>query len=967
MIIRLTSFLILIVCGISAVGREQVFKAVRTGMVPVMDGKLTDKCWTKAVPTSNFRIMNSTGKVQYKTEARVLYNDTGLYFGIKCLRKNMATMPAKKRARDKQVYHDECVEIMLDPNRDKKTYYHFIVNAVGSIFDRVCDQGGFVGDKKWNGEIKTAVYRGPDFWSCEIFVPFYTLEITPAVNSQWRFNIGREAKNPEELSAISEDGSFNIAGRFATLSGLDVDFSKYCWTLEKPVCKTKIKAGKLELKLTSAIQNKTGKKSAVKAECILVSPREQVYISSVNANIPNKTQQQLAMGDFTLKEKGKYKYYISLNNSVNKTALVRKSGYLKVDYIPMAIDLQVPWYKNAIFATQKIKNVILNVDLNMPQAELKKLSLDVSVRAKDSKVAIDTKKISAVAASNKIIFNATKLPEGKLEIVAKLLERSGKVKAQTTHLFRKLPYRKGEVWLGQDMQWYADGKKFFMLGGWNRGEDNLKNYNTILLNNRTVIAPENIPEGSHTKTLLSRKNMKILGSLMHIPTKYRMNKFPTKLSPEAEAYLIDQIKKMSKHPQMFAYYTCDEPEVFGVTDAALLALYKLISEHDPYHPVIISNDTLSGLKDYADCADINGLHPYPTVLQGKPMNSFDEVALFVESSVKFFKKRKHKQTIAYLHQGFNYGDCGAINSRIPSYQEYRNQNYLALICGTKGILQYNRTVAHYPETYIGMPALTAELLYTSKALLADDVKGSATPANMKLMVKKLNGEIWIFACNASHTPTNATITVPGLGSRKLQLISENRSVNPKDNSFSDNFGNYQVHIYTTSNKKSGLKTVKAICQQIKQVNRKRRKPGNLAFQEFENNGVKVTASSNRGKNRRDDNGLWHVVDGIFDKIDNYHNLTWSDTTPGKYPDWLEIKLPQVKKVSKVIVYPRKESLKDYEVQAFVNGKWQTVDKVSSKKAKVITHKFSSIKTDRIRLWITGTNGPTAKITEIEIY
>jgi hypothetical protein len=382
---------------------------------------------------------------------------------------------------------------------------------------------------------------------------------------------------------------------------------------------------------------------------------------------------------------------------------------------------------------------------------------------------------------------------------------------------------------------------------------------------------------------------------------------------------------------------------------------------------VISNDTLSGLKDYADCADINGLHPYPTVLQGKEMNSFDEIVFFVESAVKFFNSRKHKQTIAYLHQGFNYGDYGAVNSRVPSYEEYRNQNFLALICGAKGILQYNRSVAHYPELYIGMPALTEELKYVSNILLADDGKGKALPDSMKLMVKKTADDIWVFACNASHTPVEAKLTVPGLNGRILHVFSEARTINVSGDSFTDKFGNYQVHIYTTNSRKSGLRTVKAICEAIDKVNNARRKPGNLAFQMFENNGVKVTASSNRGRNRRDDNGLWHVVDGIFGKIDHYHTLSWMDATPGQFPDWIEIKFPRPEKVSKVIVYPLQKSLKDYEVQAWLDGSWKTVDKVSGRNDDVINHEFSPVKTDRIRLFITGTNGPNAQITEIEVY
>ena len=45
----------------------------------------------------------------------------------------------------------------------------------------------------------------------------------------------------------------------------------------------------------------------------------------------------------------------------------------------------------------------------------------------------------------------------------------------------------------------------------------------------------------------------------------------------------------------------------------------------------------------------------------------------------------------------------------------------------------------------------------------------------------------------------------------------------------------------------------------------------------------------------------------------------------------------------------------------------TVAEVADKQEDVIETVFSSVKTDRIRIWVTAANGPIAKITEIELY
>lgn len=332
---------------------------------------------------------------------------------------------------------------------------------------------------------------------------------------------------------------------------------------------------------------------------------------------------QVTLGSFSLEEKGKYKYLISLNDPVTKVPLFRETGYLDIDYAPMAIDLLIPWYKNAIFATQGIRDIVFDVNLNMSQLELDKLSLEIMIFHKDCNAIIKNKKISLPLTKNNITFDAGGLPEGRLEIIAKLLDENGTAKAETVHSFRKLPYRKGEVCLGRDMNWYIDGKKFFLRGAWCAEKDYIKELNAITLNHHATANPSSIKD-TYTKSILAQDDMKILASLMHLPAEYVPEKY-SKLPPNVILYISSLINKMSTTPQLFAYYLSDEPEVFGGIESGLREGYDLISELDPYHPVIISNDTVSGLKDFANCADINGLHPYPPVLQGKTMNSFDKI------------------------------------------------------------------------------------------------------------------------------------------------------------------------------------------------------------------------------------------------------------------------------------------------------------------------------------------------------
>jgi len=281
-------------------------------------------------------------------------------------------------------------------------------------------------------------------------------------------------------------------------------------------------------------------------------------------------------------------------------------------------------------------------------------------------------------------------------------------------------------------------------------------------------------------------------------------------------------------------------------------------------------------------------------------------------------------------------------------------------------------VAHYPELYLGMPHLTKEFAYLGKVVLAPKSKLGVTSSNeqMKTLLKDVDGDLFLLACNASNDACEVALTVPGIGKRtqSLAVVSEDRTVRLDGDSLRDRFGPWEVHIYTTSSDKPDLLTVDAICKLIDDANEARRKPGNLAFQSVEGGVVKVRASSNTaGRSRRSDNGLWHVVDGVVDTFDRYKCLTWMDTTADESPDWLEIQLPEAHALSRVVVYPFEKSLRDYTVQAFVGDQWKDVDKVTGRNDEVITHQFAPVTTDRIRLFITATNGENARVAEVEVY
>lgn len=928
-------------------------QAVRAVSAPVIDGRLDDPCWQNAVPATHFLVNNTTTPSKYDTRAMVMFDDAFLYIGVRCGEPDVTSIQTRQLPRDHgDVFRTDCIEIMIDPELSRNNYFHIGVNASASVADRACTQGGHIGDWSWDAKIEAATHVGGDFWSCELAIPLYSLGLTPRVGETWGINICREKKSPAEDSSLAEQGSFNIAARFAELRGMTVDVSRYCYVIGETTPQMVGRGGEVELVLQVPVENGTGDDGTALLECWVISPSGAVLTAGRLISLATNAAQTFNLGPMKLSESGAHEAYVRVADTDTKMPLSVRHVTAAIDYVPIQLRLVQPWYRDAIFATQNIKQVVVDLDVRLdPQALATTKGIVRIVKATDGAVLAE-QALSSPQPVTRVTFDAVALPETTMRIEVMLSDGDGRPVAQTLRTLRKLPHRTGEVWLGQDGQWHVDGKPFFINGAWNYAEDFLPDYNVF-----TGEAPGAL--------LLDVAIM----NLLH----YRAPSLKSEQLSEADAALVrEYIRKARDNDNLLGYYTSDEPEVASVSARALAQVYDIIAEEDPYHPVIISNDSMHGLHAYARSGDINGLHPYPVILRQHRVNDVGTVAAYVSGAVETFRHREHRQTIAYLHQGFNYGDYGAVNNRIPTYVEYRNQNLLALICGANGFIQFNRMVAHYPELYIGMGHLTKEFAFLGPVILAPTsaIVPTASSDQIRMLLKEHEGDLYLLACNADMQPREVTFTLAGIGERgrSLNVICEGRTVPVTGDQFTDSFDTYEVHVYTTATTTPDLLTVAEISTLIDQANEQRRKPGNLAFQMFEGDGVILAASSHEGgKYRRPENGLWHVVDGVIDQIDRYKALTWQDTTPNEFPDWLEIRLPQAYAIGRVVVYPFEKSLRDYAVQALIDGEWREVGQAAGQEAERIEHRFDAVTTDRIRLWVTATNGPNSKVTEVEIY
>lgn len=180
---------------------------------PPLVGKLDPTKWMNAARVSGFREYQSGQPVSQDTVVCLGYDQANLYIGFECLEDQLSGVRQANTARDGDLWLDDCVEVFLDVEHRRTTYYHLVVNAAGARYD------AYAGDRNWNGEWKAVTERTDRSWVAMLAVPFRTLTgSTPKPGEVWSLNLCREETPHGEVSCWSPTlGSFHTAKRFGDL------------------------------------------------------------------------------------------------------------------------------------------------------------------------------------------------------------------------------------------------------------------------------------------------------------------------------------------------------------------------------------------------------------------------------------------------------------------------------------------------------------------------------------------------------------------------------------------------------------------------------------------------------------------------------------------------------------------------------------------------------------------------------
>jgi Carbohydrate-binding family 9 len=211
--------------------RLPVYEVARAATPIKVDGKLDDLAWTKTRGVGDF-VNNSDGSPsQYKTEAKVLYDDNFLYFSFRCTDDNIwATLTR----RDEHLWEEEVVEVFLQADPHQPSYIELEVNPLGTMLDiYLLDVRKPLHYESWNSEklrwgvqvFGTVDGKGGDReWTCEIALPMEDIvtapHLPPQPGDRWRLNLYRVERlpTPAELAwSPTLKNDFHVPSRFGEI------------------------------------------------------------------------------------------------------------------------------------------------------------------------------------------------------------------------------------------------------------------------------------------------------------------------------------------------------------------------------------------------------------------------------------------------------------------------------------------------------------------------------------------------------------------------------------------------------------------------------------------------------------------------------------------------------------------------------------------------------------------------------
>ena len=967
--IPITSFWTILISAMSVAAATPVVRAAPVVGAVRVDGALDEDTWRSGEWSSGFHVLDRPGvAASAQTRFKVRFDEAHIYVGVVAEEPHMDEIQTLATQRDGRVWADDCVEVMVDATGERVEYYHFVVNTAGVIYDAELRQGGNVRSAEWNGTVRAAAVTGAEEWTAEIQIPVRELGLTAASRGDWALNVARERQaGGGELSTFAPlSGGFHQPVLYAGMQLPDANFERYLWELRRPTGVRVVPGddGGLNMSATVRLTNDGTQLRAFELQAMLDGVQDEPVTGvAVGGSLHAGESADVEVRIDGI-ETGEQTLEMRLSEPGPDGALLSvRRVQLLLEYEPLGVTVTQPHYRNNIYATESLGELVFDVTSDVPRSRLEDLTTRAALIAVDADVSVAESQ-QAAASPATLALPIRDLAIGDYELLVQLVDPStGQVRHASSTKVRKLPAIAEEWRIDGDLVLRHNGESVLPFGWFS-------------------IPPAAMADTNHAFETMQaysahywpvERVRAFLDTVAAAGTAVTINPYPYNemVSPDAvwgqplsekEARdLRQRVRALKDHPGLFAWYMADEPELRPALPERCRQIYQIVRDEDPYHPCIMLNDTVAGIFRYREGGDILMPDPYPLYIQDAlAAQPIEKVSQFMEAATRASAGRL---AVWITPQGFNYGDYGRENNRVPNFTELRNQVYQAVVEGTRGFLWYTYSqVSNYPSLDIGMRWLSREVADLKDFILVQPEPGSQVSVDAPQAVhihttlRRVGEEVVLIAVNTATQSQVVSIDVYGrFGDGPVHVLSERRRVEVEQGRLRDRFGIYETHIYTTDQDLGAREDLAAPMAEIERAEAARRKPGNLAF---EDEGVRVTVSSESPYGSTPN----RVVDGITG------GMRWRDGTPGELPDWLLLTWPAPVEVGRLVLHS--ETITGVEVQVPAGDAWVPVGSVADAATSPIEIALpKAVTTERLRLEVTALrpNAENSVLYEVEAY
>ena len=901
---------------------------------PKVDGKLDDQCWQKGTWQTGFTTLQKNLPAKNATRFQLSHNGHTLFIAIE------ATEPAagelKKEihiADSANIWMNDSFEIFISPDRGKSYCYHLIADSLGQLRDAVCvdnNAGGYKVEPLWasGAVVKSAVANGS--WTMEIALPLGALQLpkTP----EFTFNIvrNRQAAKPKEVSSFARNPRhFNLNPTiFVPIKLEKFNPALFSVTIDCPEAALKKTAKGFQGEFTLHTSSRSSKMQIVTTVATLLDTEKKPVASKRLRYEVEKGKFQVSKIKFPDIKPGNYLLDVQLTGSGSQKpllAVLRKN--ISFDYSPLVLDLTYPKYRNSLFATMNDKKVRASIDFK----ELKGKPYSITVTGNGKTVWQKSGK-SAPAKEN-ISFDLAAEADGNYLVSVKCGD------ASTAVTVKKLPPLKGEVRVNENNVTLIDGKPFFPFG-WYGNDDaqGAKSHINSILDTALYTSLDSLNsafarrEKDGVKMIIfPYQEFNSSGGWKIFSAKKRTGG----LTEEQRKYLTEFIPKIRNNPALLAYYLADEPENRDNNPRWYKEVAALLRELDPYHPCIMLNWGIPGIRRFYESADILLPDCYPTYFENGTTGKVRHCSSQWAQAATELRPSWFMPLVASWPARNRNGVKGVP----PTYNDLRSQFFQALIHNVKGFNMYAYFESRrFASLMIAPDAIGKTMMILKDLMLLNTEAGAVTvktvPAAEHFQAGLKRGESGsaVIAVNTQMQKVTASFKVKNFSAKKLYVAGERRSITVKDGAFTDTFAPGETHIYLESGALAdAVPTVAVTEKSIAALKAARKKPGNIIGQgemlvadyiDYSEGkvpaGVPVITASSDPKNffaTAKTGSRYYLIDGLTDPL--RPEYSWSPDKKDKNP-WISIKLAKSAAIGEVKLYTPEGNLKSGSV--VVNGK-----------------------------------------------